>query len=232
MDRAQFASLSQDLRRVAKDIPLRWGHIQNNNYDNQLRQVCNIFAVMSLDELEGYIARFDDDHKNYYRRRWYMVRCADCDEYLFYCNPGVEHNPDRKDKEWDIRINQLYKFDVKGTVIPKDYRDDWESVINDPNEIVEFYYDKQSKGVRYDMQNRLFIVHHSLVDLSREFLLRCAWGTKAYVYKKFVDRISDVHFMTYKGCTASVIFLLETERNQVCYKISGLDSELQTIPRI
>ena len=78
MDRAQFASLSQDLRRVAKDIPLRWGHIQNNNYDNQLRQVCNIFAVMSLDELEGYIARFDDDHKNYYRRRcvWFVVQIA------------------------------------------------------------------------------------------------------------------------------------------------------------
>ena len=231
MDQTQYASLSQDLRRVAKDIPLNWGHIQNNFYDNQLRQVCNIFAIMSLDELEGYIAGFDDDHKNYYRRRWYMVRCADCDEYLFYCNPGVEHNPERKDKEWDIRIKQQYMFDVKGTVIPKDFRNNWQEVLNDPRGIIKFYYDNQSKGVRFDMQNRLFIVHHSLVDASREFLLRCAWGSKTFVYKVFVDRISDIHFFTYKGCTAGVIFLIETERKQVLYKIAGLDDKLQLIPR-
>ncbi len=232
MDQEQFSSLSQDLRRVAKDIPLNWGHIQNNNYDNQLLQVCNIFEVMSLDELEEYIAGFDEDHKNYYRRRWYMVRCADCDEYLFYCNPGVEHNPERKDKEWDIRINQLFKFDVKGTVIPKAFRDVWQDVLNDPYEIVKFYYDKQSRGIRFDMQNRLFIAHHSLVDPSREFLLRCAWGSKAFVYKTFVDRISDIHFITYKGCTAGVIFLIEKERNHVRYKIAGLDNHLHIIPRL
>ena len=232
MDSQQFASLSQDLRRIAKNIPLNWGHIQNNDYDDQLSRVCNIFDIMSLDEFEGYIAGFDDDHKSYYRRRWYMVRCADCDEYLFYCNPGVEHNPERRDKEWDIRINQHYKFDVKGTVIPRSFRENWEEVLNDPREIVKFYYDKQSQGVRYDMQNRLFIAHHSLVDLNREFFLRCAWGTKANVYKTFVDNSSDIRFMTYKGCTAGVIFLIETERNHVHYKISGLDNELQTIQRV
>ena len=231
MNQIQFASLSQDLRRVAKDIPLNWGHIQNNDYDNQLRQVCDIFAVMSLDELEGYIAGFDDDHKNYYRRRWYIARCADCDEYLFYRNPGVEHNPEPKDKEWDIKINQLIKFDVKGTVIPKAFRNNWLDVLNDPSGIVQFYYDRQSKGVRFDMQNRLFIAHPSLVDPGREFILRCAWGSKAFVYKTFVDRISDIHFITYKGCTAGVIFLIETERNQVCYKIAGLDNHLHSIPR-
>lgn len=232
MTQVEFQALSQDLRRVARYIPLNWGHIQNNDYDNQLLRVCNIFAVRSLDELEGFIASFDDDHKNYYRRRWYMVRCAECDEYLFYCNSGVEHNPVRKDKEWDIRINQFYKFDVKGTVIPRIFRDDWRAVLNDPSEIVKFYYDRQSKGVRYDMQNRLFIVHHSLFDASREFLLRCAWGSKAYVYKKFVDRIAEIHFLTYKSCTASVIFLFEIDKNQVRYEIAGLDKDLQIIPRV
>ena len=231
MTQAEFQSLSQDLRNVARNIPLNWGHIQNNTYDNQLRQVCNIFAVMSLAELEGYIARFDDDHKNYYRRRWYMVRCADCDEYLFYCNPGVVHNPERRDKEWDICIDQSFKFDVKGTVIPKKFRDDWNAVVDDPSEMVQFYYDQQSKGIRFDMQNRLFVAHHSLVDVSREFLLRCAWGSKTLIYKEFVERVSDINFMTYKNCTAGVIFLIETERNKIQYKISGLHDSLQDIQR-
>ena len=232
MDQAQFAYMSQYLRRIAKSIPNKWGRIQNDSDDNRLKTVCNIHQVMSLEELEGAITRFNDDLKNYYRRRWFIARCADCDEYLFYCNPGVEPNPEQRAKEWDIEINELYKFDVKGTAIPKPYLGRWRDVLNDPGQIVKYYYDKQSSDVRFGMQNRLFIVHHSLVDVTRETLLRCAWGSKAYVFKKFIDRISDVRFMTYKGCTAGVIFLIETERNHVHYMISGLDNELQTIQRV
>ncbi len=223
MNDAQFKLLSADLRTVAPKIPLKWGHVQNNAYDNEIKRYCNIFSVMSLDELEGYIAHFNEDHKSYYRRRWYLLRCADCDEYLFYVNNGVEHNPVRFDKKWDIRINDKYSFDVKGTVIPRDYRDNYEAVLNNPLEIIQFYYDRQSKGVRYDMQNRLFIVHHSLVDPSREFYLRCAWGSKASVYKRFVENIDRIKFYTYKNCTTGVIFILEEERNKVRTLISGLD---------
>lgn len=224
-----FRTLSQDLRRVAKDIPLNWGRVQNNYYDNQLQEVCNIFEVMTLNELDNRIANFDTDHRNYYRRRWYMLNCARCDEYLFACNEGVERNPERKAKEWDIIINQQYKFDIKGTVIPKDFRKNWTSAMDDPTEMVEFYYEKQSHGVRFDMQNRLFIVHHSLVDSRREILLRCAWQTKAVVYREFIENVSDIKFTTYKGCTAALIFLIETERGKLQYKISGLNAELQSV---
>lgn len=225
MTAAEFESLSKDLRTVASKIPLNWGHIQNNRYDYELKQVCDIFAVTNLAELERHISRFDEDHKGYYRRRWYLLRCADCDEYLFYCNDNVEHNPDRFDKEWDIRIDNKYKFDVKGTVIPKSFRDQYEEVLNDPRKIIEFYYDHQSKGVRFDMQNRLFIVHHSLVDQRREFYLRCAWGSKASVYKRFVENVENIEFYEYKGCTAGVIFILEETKNDVKCLIDGLDHD-------
>lgn len=231
MQQSEFESLSSDLRRIAPQIPLKWGHVQNNKYDYELKRYCNIFEVMSLDELESSISHFDADHKNYYRRRWYLLRCADCDEYLFYKNPGVEHNPERWDKEWDIKINGQYLFDVKGTVIPRSFVDNYESVIEDPSEIVKFYYDRQSRGVRFDMQNRLFVVHHSLVSPERELILRCSWGTKDIVYSKFVNHIDEIQFCSYKGCTASVIFLVETQRNQLDYKIAGLDQNLQQINR-
>ena len=224
-----FGLLSQDLRRVAKDIPLSWGRIQNNAFDNELRQVCNIFNIMTINELDSRICDFDTEHQNYYRRRWYMLNCARCDEYLFSCNPGVERNPERKDKAWDIAINQQYKFDIKGTVIPKDFRKNWAAAVENPSEMVEFYYEKQSHGVRFDMQNRLFIVHHSLVDARREILLRCAWETKAAVYREFVENVTDIRFINYKNCTAAVIFLIETERGKMQYKISGLNTGLQTI---
>jgi hypothetical protein len=229
LDSKQFKTLSNDLRRIAPLIPLRWGHIQNNRYDDELKKYCNIFAVFSKDELENSIASFDLDHKNYYRRRWYILRCSDCDEYLFYKNEGVEHNPDRFDKRWDIRIGKIIEFDVKGTVIPRPFISSYEDVILDPSTIIKFYYDKQSRGIRYDMQNRLFIVHHSLIDSNRELYLRCAWETKDRVFKKFVENADSINFFSYGGCTASVIFIVETTLNNLESKISGLDTNLVTI---
>lgn len=229
MTGSQFQNLSADLRAVAPQIPLNWGHIQNNAYDYELKRYCNIFDVMSLSELNQSISHFDADHQTYYKRRWYLLRCADCDEYLFYKNDNVEHNPVRYDKEWDIRINNHIIFDIKGTVIPRDFRSDYESVLQDPEQIVRFYYDRQSHGVRYDMQNRLFVAHHSLIDDSREFYLRCAWRTKDKVYKKFIENAEHIHFYTYEGCTAAVIFIVETQRNVLQSKISGLDTELTIV---
>lgn len=225
----QFRTLSLDLRSVAKEIPLTWGHIQNNRYDNELKQYCNIFLVMSIDELRRHIDIFDEDHKSYYLRRWYLLRCADCDEYLFYANPNVIHNPNRFDKEWDIKINDHLLFDVKGTVIPKSMRDNINRVIESPEDVIQFYYDMQSTGVRYDMQNRLFVIHHSMIDPRREFYLRCAWGSKAAIYKRFAECAEGIKYFNYKNCTAAVIYIIETEKNIIQYKIAGLDSSLHPL---
>ncbi|MBQ9597586.1 MAG: hypothetical protein IJR34_04990, partial [Bacteroidales bacterium] len=74
MTGSQFQTLSVGLRQIAADIPLSWGRIQNNQYDAELENVCNIFEVMSLPELESFISQFDNAHKMYYKRRWYSVR--------------------------------------------------------------------------------------------------------------------------------------------------------------
>ena len=116
----QFRKLSAGLRQVAANIPLSWGKVQNDRYDNDLKDVCNIFEMTSLPELEGYITQFDNAHQLYYKRRWYSVRLADCDEYLFYRHHNVEHNTNRFDKRWDIRINGMQYFDIKSTRIPVD----------------------------------------------------------------------------------------------------------------
>ena len=65
MTDTQFQNLSAGLRQVAANIPLSWGKVQNDRYDDDLKGVCNIFEVMSLPELEGYICQFDEAHKLY-----------------------------------------------------------------------------------------------------------------------------------------------------------------------
>ena len=171
MNQVEFNVLSADLKKIAGIIPLNWGAVQQNCIDDSI----NMFSIATYSELERQISPLSEFKKNYFRRRWYLWKCAECDEYLFYKNPNVEKNPNHCDKAWDVRINQNDVFDIKGTVIPREMRNDVEAVIDNPGKMVEFFYDKQSRGIRYDIQNRLFIIHHSFVDPDRELYLRCAW---------------------------------------------------------
>lgn len=102
-------------------------------------------------------------------------------------------------------------------------RVDVDEVLNDPLSMVNFFYDKQSTGRRYDIQNRLFIVHHSFVNPEREFYLRCAWQSKDKIYKQFCDSIENIKFISTHKVIAGVIFFLELEKGVIDYKISGLN---------
>lgn len=204
----EFHKLSSDLRKLARLIPLNWGAIQNNQYDHLIDMV----SCANFDSLENLLRPFGDQIKQCFRRRWYMWRCAQCDEYLFCLNNNVEHNPNPRDQGWDIRIDGRIYFDIKGTVVPRDMRGDVEALIDDPTPMIQCFYERQSLGVRYCYQNRLFVVHHSFVEQAREFYLRCAWGVKESAYADFCTNLAGVKIIPYKGCDASVVFVVEREK--------------------
>lgn len=227
INEAQFLLLSQGLSQVAEDIPAKWGRVQNDQDDDALKPFCDIYTVMSLQELERHIAGFGPKRQQYYKRRWYSVRLADCDEYLFYRHPGVEHNPEQRSKEWDIQIYGNLLFDVKDSRIPAGFT--YPAVLGETQRLIKSYYDNQSDGVRFSMNNRLFLVHHSLCAPGRELDVRCAWDVKRAAAARFIQNVDIIRFHTYKRCTAGVIFFVETEPGRVGYLIDGLDTELQYI---
>ena len=74
----------------------------------------------------------------------------------------------------------------------------------------KFYYDEQSKGVRNNHQNRLFIVHHSHRAQEREMYLRCHWEYKKQVYQEYSSRISmNSNFINYQNTKSDVVFIIE-----------------------
>jgi len=218
MEEIAFNKLSSDLRYLASRIPLQWGQIQNNNTDD----IIDMFRIESYEELETKISMLNNDSKNYLRRRWYLWKCSECDEYLFYCNANVIKNPNKYDKSFDVQIKDKYKFDIKGTVIPKELRVDAEKIIQHPEEMIDFFYDKQSIGRRYDIQNRLFIVHHSFCDDKRELYLRCAWKSKRVIYRNYCDNIEKIQLYKTHGVLASVVFILERKTGEIEYSLFGL----------
>lgn len=53
MNQNEFNCLSADLRTLAKNIPLRWGAVENNRIDDKI----NMFSIDSYTELENKIAK-------------------------------------------------------------------------------------------------------------------------------------------------------------------------------
>ncbi len=208
MTEREYFSLSSDLQQLAKIIPLQWGAIQNNTTDGQI----DMFVINSFDALERAIINLQDASKNYFRRRWFLWKCAQCDEYIFCTNENVMANPNSKDQDYDLEFNGNIdlRFDIKGTVIPKKFRDKIEAVLQDPTEMIAFFYEQQSVGVRSHIQNRLFIIHHSHRHQEREMYLRCHWELKAKIYKAYTEHIStSVKLSTYKSIKADIIFIFE-----------------------
>lgn len=217
MKNLEYLELSKRLQSLVNKIPLKWGSVQNNKIDKKIK----MFNCTTQDALESEISKLSSDVKNYFRRRWFLWQCAQVDEYLFYKEKNVEQNPNHKNQSWDISFNNSILFDVKGTVVPKSLRESF--VIDDNNEkkLIDFYYRNQSRGVRYHIQNRLFIVHHSYRNNEHSIYLRCHWELKKNAYQEFNKLISTskIKLIKYKSVFAKCIFIIESEENNYYYKI-------------
>ena len=156
------------------------------------------------------------------KRKWYLDKCARCDEYLFGLNPNVTPNPNPYDKRFDLTFEGKIKFDVKCSIIPHHLQSEAEECITNPQRMIESFYRRQSNGVRKCYQDRLFIVHHSFVRPEHELNLRCAWDTKKEIYRLVSENINKIKFRECYGCQAGVIFILEREPGIVSFSIDGL----------
>jgi len=208
MTSQEFKTLSKDLQSLIKKVPLLWGKTQNNKTDAQL----NFFKLANWNALEASIKNLSEENKNYFRRRWFLWQCARCDEYLFYKNDNVTKNPNKRSQEYDIEFykNSNLRFDVKSTVIPKRFRENIN--LKNTQQLIDFYYENQSTGVRYNLQNRLFIVHHSFKNQEREMYLRCYWELKEKAFKAYSETMSSQKkFIKHKNAIADCIFIIEQE---------------------
>lgn len=208
MTNDEFNILIKDLQSIVKSIPINWGQTQNDNTDLQV----NMFALKTYHHLELAIANLSEEKKNYFKRRWFLWQCSKCDEFLFSLNENVQPNPNKKDQSFDIEFNNDagLRFDIKGTLVPRQFRNNIEEIIANPQAMIEFFYQQQSKGVRESYQNRLFIVHHSFRQQEREMYLRCHFDFKRNVFKQYAENIKTTsNFIQYNTAKSDVVFIIE-----------------------
>ncbi len=213
----EYLKLKKELQSIVTKIPNQWGAIQNNATDSGI----NMFAINDYESLLNAIKLLPTSQQHYLQRRWFLWQCSKCDEYLFCLNRNVKPNPEFKSKDFDIQFNndEFLQFDVKGTVIPKQLRNNIASVIENPQILVDFFYTQQSKQVRYGEQNRLFILHHSYRNDNRELILRAHFDFKQEAFKRYaMQTLLGKKYLTYKNAKADVLFIFENVDKSFAYK--------------
>ncbi|TYB76709.1 hypothetical protein ES676_05020 [Bizionia saleffrena] len=224
MTAQEFKVLALHLEAIAPHIPERWGAIQNDKSDAKI----NMFRYASFEALEIALKPFDDGVKTYFKKRWFLWKCAQCDEYLFYKHTDVLKNPDRKDQNWDFEFfgEKRLQFDLKGTVIPKAIKQRLNPTESPSAEaIINFFYTKQSRGIRDNIQNRLFVIHCPFGRAS-DNLLRVNFQAKALIYRQYIHTVKhhdNYPFFVYKSKLVDILYLNEQIDGTVCYEFAALD---------
>jgi len=223
MNQSDFIALSTHLSAVAQYIPLRWGRIQNDRTDGSI----NMFIYNTYADLDNALKGLPGETQDYFKKRWFLWKCAQCDEYLFYRNKDIVSNPNFKDQDWDFEFfgRSDLRFDLKGTLVPRQIRERNSGFIipNDHMEIIRFNYEEQSKGVRNHHQNRLFVVHIPKI-WTRENLLRANFVAKSIAYEAYVNKLRNnpnYKFFNYEGLKSDLIYLLENSDNSIRFEFAS-----------
>jgi len=223
MNLTEFNTLSNHLSDVAQFIPLRWGRIQNDRTDGNI----NMFIYDTFQTLESAVGHLTSETKDYFKKRWFLWKCAQCDEFLFYRSTDIVSNPNHRDQDWDFEFfgNPNLRFDLKGTLVPRQIRENNPglAIPNDPMEIIKFNYDEQSKGVRNHHQNRLFVVHVPRI-WNRENFLRANFQAKSLAYDSYINQLrqnQNYNFFNYNGVKSDIIYLIENLDNSIRFEFAS-----------
>lgn len=175
------------------NMRLEWGCVQNNDYDKDTKP----FGVYRFSDLKQKVECLDGNFmKMYCICRWFRYWCARCDEYCFCFNGKAVLNPNVFDRGWDFEfkgINNVedIKFDLKSTRMPNEFSDEEKDFYrNNPENLIVWYYQKQSKGVRNGYQNRLFLVHLA-EDARTENIKRVSFDKKRNLIGKYYESIES-----------------------------------------
>jgi hypothetical protein len=180
----QYLQIRAELLKI-KELPFGWGGRKQNNSDDDK---INLFNIFSFNDLINKTSEFDKQTRDYYIKRWFIIRISDCDEFLFNQLPETRKNPNKYSKRFDFIIKG-FEFDIKGTRVPFKFKDNIKNVYENPKQIIEFYYQEQSTGRRFGLQNRLFIVTIDEDKYFDEIFLRRDFNIKKKAFIEYIQKL-------------------------------------------
>ena len=155
----RLSQLEQELKKRFA-FTYQWGRPQNNSWDQSTNFIYHTqYLDQVLNECKTRFSSKDSPQKwqNYALNRWYNFWSAWAVEKVFGAATEVVAAKNPKDSEKDFFIKGI-PFDHKTTVFPKNYPHSINQALENPQDLIRWLYQNQSKENRQHFKNRLFIV--------------------------------------------------------------------------
>lgn len=195
----QIEFIEQELKkRIEEESFAPWGRKQGNLWDKKTNF---IYKMSSWEDFKFKTQDYSEALRNYALNRWFNFWSAKGVESIFCSVADVEANLNQYDKLIDFTIKDT-SFDHKTTVFPRQYPYSLEYAMNDPQSLILWLYENQSRQQRYHNGNRLFIV---LYAVNNEH-----WKLRAelrLLYQLIVDYVATFD--------SSELIKLDLQNNQV-----------------
>lgn len=164
MNSEELNSVQTELKK-RHEFPYRWFRQQNDRWDSLSNF---IYAIKTWEDLQKEIYVLSKKEKlpfqeffQYASNRWYNFHSAEAVESVFknliVLNQGNQKEIWKKDREKDFYLSGI-PFDHKTSVFPKGFRREFFEAKDHKHELIEWFYKNQSRGKRFHLKNRLFVV--------------------------------------------------------------------------
>lgn len=198
--------------QLKKIVPYikKWGRMQNDLWD---KETLFIYNSNKFDDIYNHIKSLhkDPEFEQYAYHRWYNFWSAKSIEYIFSQSSKVKTNKDIYHKKIDFYINNI-PFDHKTSVYPKGFEHPIESAISNPQNLIYWLYQNQSKQQRFHLSNRLFVIlynnngqHYSL----RSELIFIANKISRYLDSFDENKLIEVNFEASSKALSDVIWCVQ-----------------------
>jgi hypothetical protein len=159
--------ISLDLEHIERqlkkrlDLPYTWFQKQNDLWDTETKFIYKIKVweelLTTIEETQKLNNFSHEPYFNYAINRWYNFWSAQAAEHIFTCLPGFASNPKPLENQYDFKWLGI-PIDHKTSVFPKGYEENYAFAKANKSHLIQWFYNQQSTGQRYHLNNRLFIV--------------------------------------------------------------------------
>ncbi len=214
MKTPDFIKIEEELKK-RWEAPYIWGRKQNDLWD---RQSNFIYEIQEWELLKEKISQVGTDKNldkkdffNYCSNRWYNFQSAMAVEHVFAGFDGVKPSLNTRNRLLDFQLFGI-DFDHKTSVYPKNFGENLQFSLKNPEKLITWLYQNQSTQQRQHFANRLFLIVYAENGQHWKLKAEISWlkeVIEAYLNSFKTDRLKKFEFQSGKSTFSDIIWAIK-----------------------
>lgn len=193
----------------------KWFRKQNDSWDRLSKFIYNTRDWEQLNESIALRVATEklpaNEFFQYCSIRWFNFWSARAIEAIFAEMPGITPDPNAKNRTRDFSCCGI-DFDLKTSVFPRNFKGDLVIARKNPQKLLRWLYQNQSRQQRFHLENRLFLMVYSSKREHWKLKAEISWLREIiekYVLTFETSQLKEFQFKPGKTTFSDIIWAIE-----------------------